>query len=85
MMCDKHDWIVPPINPCPACAIEGRIEKLEKDTARLVELEKDKARLDWLEQRDTVKAFNRPGVVPLWYCGVDGDIRAAIDAAKGGE
>lgn len=42
MMCDKHDWIVPPINPCPACAIEGRIEKLEKDTARL---EKDRARL----------------------------------------
>ena len=59
--------------------------EIDRLRARVVELEKDKARLDWLEQRDTVKAFNRPGVVPLWYCGVDGDIRAAIDAAKGGE
>jgi hypothetical protein len=80
---------------CPVCSLTAELQHF-KDTAdaydderkslkaELAEARKDSDRLDWLSNCDTVKVWKKQnsGDPSIWFCHIDGDIRAAIDAGK---
>jgi len=83
-------------NYCPECerlalelaAMTSRYTRAAADIASLeaefAEARKDADRLDWLSNCDTVKVWKKPnsGDPSIWFCHIDGDIRAAIDSGE---